>query len=172
MRQKLTEGFLKGDRLLQTPQCVIMVGFPRTGKSTFVNQFVWDASTQLRKSFTIISGDDVRRALGVRYEPDLEAQVKATTVLIAESLMQRRQHVIIDDTNLTEKSRQLWIDIATANGYHWTIAEVACLPVAIHQRECEKHQFPWNTIERMRKEYQPVTGEQATRYTLVTREDQ
>lgn len=170
MRSEMTEMFATEDRLSQAPRMVIMVGLSRTGKSTFVNQFVRDAA-RLGKAFVIVAGDDVRRAMGVRYDSRVEDQVKAYMLMLANTVMQRRQHVIIDETNLTEVERKRWVDLAEASQYHWVIAEIEPLDEATHKRECKKHDYPWDVIEIQRKRYQPVTGAQALKYNLVKKEE-
>lgn len=169
MRQAITDIFAVEDRLPGTPRMIIMVGLPRTGKSTFVNKFVRAAAESRKQAFAIVSSDDIRRAMGVRYDSELEAQVKAFTLMFAQALMQRRQNVLIDETNLTSAHRQFWIDLANNMGYVWTIAEIEPLPEPVHYQECRKHQYPWKVIQDMKARYEPVTGDQRARYTLIER---
>lgn len=170
MRSEMTERFANEDKLGHAPRMVIMVGLSRTGKSTFVNNFV-TASARMGKAFVIVAGDDVRRAMGVRYDSRLEDQVKAYVLMMASTAMQRRQHVVIDETNLSKVERQRWIDLAEAMEYHWTIAEIEQLDEETHKKECKKHDYPWAVIESQRKRYEPVEHK-ATRYTLVKKGDE
>jgi predicted kinase len=169
--QPLNPTFLTEDRLHANPRMVIMVGLPRTGKSTFVRRFVSDAC-KMGHPFVIVSSDDIRRALGVRYNPDLEAQVRAQHNLMVDALLLRRQHVIIDDCNLTEAARDFWKMKATAHDYQWGVAEIEQLDEDTHREECEKHNFPWKVIAGMRKVYEPVKDQSKYRYTLIKKEIQ
>lgn len=168
----MNDKFLKEDRLDGHPRMVIMVGLSRTGKSTFVNRMVRQAARQ-GISFTIISGDDIRRSLGVRYEARLEDQVKYTMGVMAGAIMHRRHHVVIDETNLSDRDRQRWIDMAELHDYTWTIAEIEPLPEPVHREECRRHDFPWAVIEEQKRRYQPVPAAMRShnRYTLVKKED-
>lgn len=167
----MTETFAKEDRFGHTPQMVIMVGLSRTGKSTFVNKFVKIAAKANGKPFVILSGDDIRRALKVRYESKLEPQVHATMSLMAEAIMQRRQHVVIDETNLSEKDRERWMDFAAKHDYNWTIVEIEQLDEETHKRECAKHNYPWQVIENQRKRYEPCRARFGRNYTLIRKDE-
>jgi predicted kinase len=166
----LTKTFAEEDQLWAVPRMVIMVGFSRTGKSTYVNQLVQIMARNHKVPFAIISGDDVRRTMGVRYDSRLEDQVKATVAQVANALMVRRQHVIIDETNLSRADRQRWIDLAAYHGYAWTVVEIECLDEDRHQKECARHQYPWKVIQAQKARYQPVEDKCQDRYTLIKKE--
>lgn len=170
MRQPLNHKFLTEDQLEDYPRMVIMVGLPRTGKSTYVNNFVKSAA-QLKRAFTIVSSDDVRRAMGVRYDPQIEDQVQAYTLMMAQVSLYRRQNVVIDNTNLTRVERERWIALAKLFNYSWIIVEIEPLDEELHQSVCKEHSFPWEVIEAMKKRYEPVGVMPCTSYMLVTKED-
>lgn len=154
----------------ENPRLIIMVGLPRTGKSTFVNEFVRTSARTRRLAFTVVSSDDIRRVLGVRYDPALEEQVQYLCSTMAESLMVRQQNLVIDNANLTEKVRQKWLRMAKKHNYSTVVAEIPWLPVSVHQKACWNHDYPWRIIEAMKKEYEPVVDKNPNRYHLVERE--
>lgn len=166
MRQELNHRFLTEDMLSGTPRMVIMVGLPRSGKSTFVNAFVAEGARKGRP-FTIISGDDIRRAMGVRFEPRIEDNVTYMMGMMAHAIMMRRQNVIIDELNMTEAERQRWIQMAALYEYEWTIAEIEPPDEELHKRICEQHNFPWKSIEAKKAKYQPVSDKSRRRYALI-----
>lgn len=161
--------FLREDRLQQNGRMVIMVGLARTGKSTFVNKLVKDG-LKLGVGFTILSCDDVRRALGVRYNKALNNQVYATLNLMADAMMHRRQNLIIDCCNLSEAERTRWIQKAMAHEYGYCVVEIEPLPEHEHKAICERHLMPWSYIEQQKARYQPVTDKAPKRYALITRD--
>lgn len=171
MRQGLNPMFQFEDELDNAdPRLVIMTGLPRTGKSTFVNEFVSLSVKSRRIPFTVVCSDDVRRVMGVRYDPALEEQVQYLTTLMAESVMVRQHNIIIDNVNLTEKSRQKWIRLGDKHGYTYVVCEVPFLPEDVHKKACKEHQYPWSVIEGMKKIYEPVLDKRPNRYQLVERD--
>lgn len=156
MRQELNPVFSSEDKFRHKPRCIIMVGESRTGKSTFVNGFVKSAAREYEKAFAIVSGDDIRRVLRVRYDPKLEDQVRALTILMADSMMVRLQNVVIDETNLETSDRLRWINLAVRYGFDFTICEMETLPIEIHRKSCEEHGYDWAVIEAQKRRRQVV----------------
>lgn len=170
-RQPLNPMFRFEDELDNpNPRIIIMVGLPRTGKSTFVNNFVEAAARVRRIPFTVVSSDDIRRVMGVRYDPAIEEQVQYLCSTLAESLMVRQQNLVIDNVNLTEKVRQKWIRMAKKHNYSHIVCEVSWLPVDVHKKACRDHDYPWHLIEGMKRVYEPVEDKSPHRYELVERE--
>ena len=76
------------------------VGLPRSGKSTYCNNFVriYD-KVAVAKPRTIVCQDDIRIALGTVYNRWLEPLVYSTAQTMTRSLLHRGFDVIIDETN-------------------------------------------------------------------------
>lgn len=137
---------------LVKPSLLVMVGCSRTGKSSWVNDFI-----EKHKNFVIVSGDDIRRSFNVEFDPDIEDKVKLIEKHMVISLLIRGQNVIVDDTNLTEFSRQKWYDIAVSKNLsdlHYIV-----VPPPLNDEKwkeiCDKDNFPFELAKSQRERFSP-----------------
>lgn len=72
------------------PKIIIMMGFPGSGKSTFVKSNYPD--------YIIINQDELGS--------------KEKCIDLAYKLLKRDKSIVIDRTNITRKQRKIWLDIA------------------------------------------------------------
>lgn len=150
----MSQDFFTRDRVTAgKPDLTILIGLPRCGKSTWANQ-------QYRQmNATIVSADDVRRALGCEFDPKKEGQVWFVVETAVKALLMRGQNVILDCNSHTVKQRRVWLrlrDLANINFLSFPTP-----PEAEWKRRCQESNFKWSVIERMKAEYQPLTpGEQ------------
>jgi predicted kinase len=93
------------------PEVLILGGLPAAGKSTRAKE--WLAQEPARR--VRINYDDIRKDLfgpGWKFNHKEEALVKARAKEIFETSMKLGMSVVIDNTNLTPKARQMWKDLA------------------------------------------------------------
>lgn len=89
----------------EQPDVVMMVGLPRSGKSTLADAI--SAAT----SAPIVCPDDIRLALygsSSRYIPEAENHVWAIAKTMVSSLLRRHHTVVLDATNMTTERRKEW----------------------------------------------------------------
>lgn len=137
------------------PEMVVMVGMSRCGKSTVANQLAREGG------LAIVSGDDIRRSLGVEFDRMLEPTVQYIQYQMARALLIRGQSIIIDETNLTVARRARWIELGRE----------MCARVFLHvvrpptdlevwQRRCIEDNFLWSVVESQIAQFEDITAEE------------
>ncbi len=96
----------------RVPTLILTVGIPGSGKSTWAVQEQRERPFQVR----IVTRDDIRFALGTRFEDGDEKAVARIAEYAAEEMLDRGYDVIIADTNLSPKVRRRWAQMAKAKG--------------------------------------------------------
>jgi predicted kinase len=89
---------------------VVLSGLPASGKSLFAQKL------SARTGLPIVSTDAVRRALFTKrtYSGAESARVYDTCLRLASSALRKGGGVIIDATNLQEKTRRRWAELASS----------------------------------------------------------
>ncbi len=144
------KSFTDRDRLLRIPTLYIMVGLPRSGKSTWVNQ----NHHHLRAA--IASGDDVRRALGInRWDRGRQPEVLKILRTMVFAMLLRGQNVIVDETNHTIAQRRRWVHLPCNK----RVVYIVVLQPTWEEtkRRCAESEFPVEVVRRKLKQFQPVT---------------
>lgn len=90
--------------------CTMMVGLPRSGKSTYIkNNF---------NNIVIVSADQLRLIIyGQRFWKDGENIVWSNREIILKSLLEQGLDIIIDETNISISSRKNIIDLCKRYNY-------------------------------------------------------
>jgi len=151
----MTQDFFTRDKAVAgKPDLTILIGLPRCGKSTWANR-------QYRQmNATIVSADDVRRALGFEFQAAKEPQVWFIVTTTVKALLMRGQNVILDCNNHTVRQRKTWLrfrDLANINFLSFPNPEET-----EWRRRCQESNFKWSVIEKMQAEYQPLTPGEMT----------
>ncbi len=97
---------------MKSPILTIMVGIPRSGKST------WSEKNKTPEDI-IICPDTIRKEIfGHQFHQNAEPYIWAITETFMLLLMQQRKSIILDATNLSYRTRCKYINLAkTAYGY-------------------------------------------------------
>lgn len=96
---------------------IILSGLPGSGKSTYANEIFTSDS-----GYEIIAWDLLRHfdAEGnprpYRFTEKSEKQIRLQSFQTAEKLLQQGKNLIIDNTNLTDRTIEIWVDIAQKAG--------------------------------------------------------
>jgi predicted kinase len=125
-------------------ELIIMIGIPGSGKSTIVNKIANE------KSFQVVCRDDIRMALGHKYNVRTEPHVFAITNTITRSHMERGFDIVIDETNTNLTTLSNWIDLGKEYGY--TIRYIIMyvdVEICKIRRGCSNGDFPVEVIDRM-----------------------
>ena len=87
-------------------QLILMVGLPRSGKTTWAKEYV-----NKNPNTVIVSPDTIRLALhGQRFIGEAEEFVWANHYLMVKTLLLEGYDVLVDATNTTEKRRKPYFD--------------------------------------------------------------
>ena len=136
---------------------LLMVGFPRSGKTTAAKEL----------GYPIVSPDAVRLALhGKTFLSDAEFMVWPLAVLMVKAMFHAGHHtVILDATNHTRKRREFWRDAGDWHvEYHMVdTSAVVCIARAEAEEALESppnHFSLIPVIERMAEAWEDVTPEE------------
>jgi predicted kinase len=132
------------------PEIIVMVGLPRSGKSTWVKEN--------RFGRPVVSADDLRLLVyGERFNAEREAEMWKARGIALKMLMKYGVSLIIDETNTTKKRRKPIVDLAREYGY-----KAVAVVVNTSKDECiQRATSNWDeaiipTIERMAAQFEPV----------------
>jgi predicted kinase len=118
---------------------ILMNGIPGSGKS-------WIADMLSRRRYMVICRDDIRLALGLEWENDvqqgrstfiLEPFVTATARTMVVAYMNRKLPIVLDETSLNVERIHEWARVAQIFGYRTTL-----LRVDTDVEECKKRRVP------------------------------
>lgn len=113
-----------GNKIGDNPTICIMVGLPRSGKSTWIGK--------TRNKEVIISADRLRLEMyGQRFFSGGEAFVWATRDVLLKIILDQGLDIIIDDTNITIERRKNIIKLAKKYGYN-----VSCIFINTPSEVC------------------------------------
>ena len=130
---------------------ICTMGFPRSGKSTWVKD----------QNVPIVSPDAIRLAIhGQRFWAPAEKQVWATANLMVRALFNAgHDTVIMDATNITRKQRDQWDSTEWETVFH----HVDTIP-AICEHRALYDQMPdlVEVIQRMEAEFEPLEDDEVS----------
>lgn len=114
------------------PELHATIGLPRSGKSTFCNEWVTKGPKRV-----IVCSDDIRKSLhGRRYELLAETMVFAIKHIMTRSLLNRGFSVIVDGTHSSEISIQRLLEIDKDTNFHYIDTDkTTCIQRAIKDNQ-------------------------------------
>ena len=134
------------------PTLIVMVGLPRSGKSTAVREL------SKRHNAPIVKKDDIRLALhGHVYEKNAEPFVRAISKVMVQSLFLSGHEVVIaDETHYSKEARDFIRDGPWATVFY----EVPTPPEVCHARaDATGHVWLHPVIDQMWARREPLTDE-------------
>ena len=147
---KLTPEYLVADKITNS-HVVILVSVPRTGKTTWANSLI------TQEGYVPVCRDDIRRALGVRFDYKLEDKVHEHTQVMLKTLLIRGiPKIIIDETNLTKKRRKAITDLVLEHNGTWEFVEIPVPDEKTHREICERTGFDWAIVQSHLSRLEPV----------------
>jgi predicted kinase len=130
---------------MESKTLIMMVGLPRSGKSTYVQKNF--------RGITAISADQLRKLIyGQEFFEGGEQLVWATRDVMLRALMEQGLPVVIDETNTTIKRRELIVKLAKKYGYNITAVWVNTPVLACLDRTDNKALK--DTIARMNAQFE------------------
>jgi predicted kinase len=157
-----------------TGQIVIMVGPPRAGKSTYIE-------SAKRPDTVVISRDDLVMKYGTgdnyseKWRSLTDEQQKMIDSEITksydEALRNEVQHIIIDMTNMSKKSRSKWVNHPKARNYFREAVLVLETPKVLLSRNTPEKFIPENVIHSMLRNLTYPDFTEVNRVTVLSNMD-
>lgn len=136
------------------PTVYIMVGLPRSGKSTYAKRY--------KGLYAIVSADQLRYLVyGQRFWGPGEDTMWAIRKIVLKMLMEQGIDIVIDETNTTVSRRKPIVDLAREYGY-FVEAVVIDTPkeTCIERARADGDDSLIPIIERMAGQFEPVQQEE------------
>lgn len=104
---------------------VLTVGASNSGKTTFANELLKNGEGNIidlnRDTIRQAHFTENNRLADYKFTKAKEKSVTSYLYSAALSAVEDNDHIIVSDTNLSEKTRKTWIDFAKEHGYHVVI---------------------------------------------------
>lgn len=131
-------------------QIILMVGLPRSGKTTWAKEYV-----KTNPSFVIVSPDTIRFALhGNRFIAEAEEFVWAIHYTMIKTLLLQGYDIIVDATNTTDKRRKPY-------SYKFKGCNILTKVIFTSKKVCKERASSENDLEilsiidKMAEQYEP-----------------
>lgn len=115
-------------KLNKNKDMILMVGYPGSGKSTFVNK------TLKKNDYKVISLDELK--------------TKAKCIKTCKEFMTEKENIVIDNTNPNKLSRKIFIDLAKEYNYN-----VRCCIMTTTENHSQHNNF-YRFLYQNKKKYQ------------------
>jgi len=138
-------------------QFIMMVGNIGSGKTTYIKQKSGE--------FIVVSRDKIRYMLGddtYIFIKELEPAVARGSLYIFESLLETNINIILDETNICQRMRRPYINMAKEQNYKITAAVLPKLPkeVCVQRRMSNPHgEYSKETWENVWEQFNKIYEE-------------
>jgi predicted kinase len=128
--QRLTDGLGKLPEPVVRPPFVVVSGLPGTGKSYFCARLAG------RLPFVILESDALRKTLfsPPSYSPEESARLFKTLHRLIEKLLKKGIPLILDATNLSERDRERFYNIAEHGDARLILVRMEAPPELVYER--------------------------------------
>jgi len=136
----------------------LLIGLPGSGKSTWAKQKVKENIGKI----LIVSRDAIRLMLNGKYYFDykLEPVVADISSDALNECLKQSFDIIIDETNLTKKTRLKWLNIIYEYEAEFS-AKVEIIYIHFVETENNVNEDTWREIiEKMEEDYQPISHDE------------
>lgn len=132
---------------------VLMMGLPRSGKSTKAQQL------SLERGWPIVNRDSIRIALhGQRYVPEAEPMVKAISLVMVRALFNAgHDAIIVDETSIRFETRKFWGSGVPSTEWATKVFNIDTPPeVCLERAASMDDEVIMDVIERMAIDLEPL----------------
>ncbi len=148
---------------------MVLTGLPGTGKSTLADRLAGETGSPAFAGDWLLGAlaphgilDGVERPTLLAAYHDLLASLVTRQLLLGQSAI---VDCVVDDATVTA-----WRGRVSEHGGRLVVVECVCRDQAVHRRRVEGrhrgipgwHEIGWDHVERMRREFRPVTDKQLT----------
>ena len=141
-----------GDIVARKPRIHMLVGLPRSGKTTYCNYYLG--------RIPVFSADTFRYLVyNQKFWAGGEETMWAVHDIAIINLLKQRIDVVVDETNTTKKCRKKYVDLAQMYGYELEAVVISTAPGICLER-AGKDETLKGVIHRMSQQWEPVSREE------------
>lgn len=132
---------------------VLMMGLPRSGKSTEAKRL------RVEKGWPVVNRDSIRLALhGQRYVTEAEPMVKAMAIIMVRALFNAGHDVIIvDETSIKLETRKFWGSGNPESEWEVKVLHIDTpVEVCLERADLTNDERIKSVIERMDEDFEPL----------------
>lgn len=127
---------------------IVMIGVPKSGKSTFVKEEL------INQNNVVVSADRIRQLVtGHDYYGPAENFVWGVRNTMLRDLLLQETEVIIDETNTTIERRRDTIEMGLDHGYE-IIGVVMNTPLKVCLNRCREDDFPKDVVIQKSEQFE------------------
>lgn len=137
-------------------ELIITRGLPGSGKTTFAEQWVTESPATRRR----VNRDSLRRMIHINAQSatqDTEAVITKTAADLVRAFLRAGLDVVVDDTNLRQRTARQWATLAAVTGATLTVKDFTDVPLqTCLERNAARPgdaQIPGGVIETMHAKY-------------------
>jgi predicted kinase len=132
---------------MNRPNFILMVGLPRSGKSTWIQEHSQNA--------IVVSNDWIREEiLGTHYSKNANAIIWTIADAALRIILGQGKDAIYDGVNLTKETRKFYIDLARQYGAKIKIVLVITPLEICMERNKSGNKLPNDVLEKMASSYE------------------
>jgi len=110
-------------------ELIITRGLPGSGKTTFAEQWVTESPATRRR----VNRDSLRRMIHINAQSatqDTEAVITKTAADLVRAFLRAGLDVVVDDTNLRQRTARQWATLAAVTGAELTVKDLTGVPLS------------------------------------------